>query len=415
MNADKKFHLEIGDPVVVVQGAVGDQAWGHYNFPSIKKTSKGHILVGWDYGTDDIDYRSPPADVVVNKISEDNGKTFRLTRADDAVRSDRKFDDRTTFLRMKNGKDFIGFRAKGSHPAEYIGRYTPAYEGVQKRYYFAEDLAETEDTAVYAIERDPVTGEEELFACKVNWPYSTISLFVNRGLLFPRTMTFALNSCNTMFEKDGDLYTVLYTCAPDAEAKTREESIHKYMAYSGCYVFKSSDCGRTWDYLSQILVDDGLFRADKTFEGLSEPHMKVMPDGSVTMLMRTGHCLPSYIAHSTDMCKTWSKPQIFDDCGVLPCLCPLPCGVTLASYGRPVLKVRATADPAGVTWEEPIQLFLHGMHKENYMERSCFYTQMVAVGDDRALVVYVDSQYPNADGEPAKTVCVREICVVFDP
>ena len=25
----KDFHLEIGDPVVVMQGAVGDDAWGH--------------------------------------------------------------------------------------------------------------------------------------------------------------------------------------------------------------------------------------------------------------------------------------------------------------------------------------------------------------------------------------------------
>ena len=53
----RKFHLEIGEPVLVVHGAVGDYAWGRYNFPSIKRTEKGNILVGWNYSNDDIDYQ----------------------------------------------------------------------------------------------------------------------------------------------------------------------------------------------------------------------------------------------------------------------------------------------------------------------------------------------------------------------
>lgn len=410
----RKFHLEIGDPVLVTQGAVGDQAWGHYNFPSIKRTEKGHILVGWDYSNDDIDYKSAPEGVVVNKVSEDDGRTFRPTRPGDRIESSRKLDDRTVFHRMKNGRDFVGFQLKGAYRADYIDKYIPACERGGKRYYFVEDIAETVDTAVYATERDPVTGREETFECRINWPHSTIHVYANRGLLFPRTMTFALHACNSILAVNGDLYVVIYTNAPDAEAKTREEALHKYMDYCGCYVFRSTDCGRTWDYLSQVLVDDDTFNSERGFEGLDEPHMKVMPDGSVTMLMRTGSLHPSYITHSNDMCKTWSKPAIFDDCGVLPFLLPLKCGVTLASYGRPVLKVRATADPAGMVWEEPVQIPIHGMHKENHMERSCFYTQMLAVGDDRALLVYTDFQYPNADGDPAKAVCVRELRVVFD-
>ena len=410
----RRFHLEIGEPVLVTQGAVGDRAWGHYNFPSIKFTDKGHILVGWQYSADDIDYQSAPEDVLVNMISEDEGKTFRPPCAADGLSRNHAYASRTKFVRMKNGKDFIGFQIKGAYPAEYINKYTPAYKGRIKNYYFVEDIAETEDTTVYAIQRDPVTGEEETFACDVRWPYSVLQQFVHRGLLFPHTMTFALHGCNTLVDINGDLYIVVYACGPDSEAKTREEAIHKYMDYSGCYVFKSADCGHTWEYVSQVLVDDDTFSDAKGFEGLDEPHMKVMPDGSVAMLMRTGSTHPSYITHSTDLCKTWSKPQIFDDCGVLPCLLPLKCGVTLASYGRPVLKVRATVDPAGMVWEDPIQIPLHGMHKENHMDRSCFYTQMVALDDKRALVVFADSQYPNEDGEPTKAICVREIRVVFE-
>jgi len=72
--------------------------------------------------------------------------------------------------------------------------------------------------------------------------------------------------------------------------------------------------------------------------------------------MRTGCNHPSYIARSTDKCRTWSKPQRFDDIGVFPQILPLTCGVTLASYGRPRLKIRATSDPAGMHWEAPVEL-----------------------------------------------------------
>ena len=84
--------------------------------------------------------------------------------------------------------------------------------------------------------------------------------------------------------------------------------------------------------------------------------MSQLPDGSISILLRTGGNNPSYIARSTDGCKTWTKPKIFDSNGVLPQILTLKNGITLASYGRPILKVRATSDPSGIDWEEPIVL-----------------------------------------------------------
>jgi hypothetical protein len=140
-----------------------------------------------------------------------------------------------------------------------------------------------------------------------------------------------------------------------------------------------------------------------------------MPDGSVVMLIRSGSNNPSYIVRSTDRCRTWTTPVKFDDIGVLPQLCPLACGVTLASYGRPELRIRATADPAGMQWEEPVRVTdLYGMKMENPMERSCFYTRLIPIADNAALLAYTDFQYPNADGIGVKTVLVREIRVVED-
>ena len=142
--------------------------------------------------------------------------------------------------------------------------------------------------------------------------------------------------------------------------------------------------------------------------------MDVMPDGSFVMLLRTGSTNPSYIVRSTDKCRTWTKPAVFDECGVLPQILSLPCGVTLAAYGRPDMRLRATSDPAGMQWEDPILVDLYGMKVEDAFYRSCFYTHFLPVDDNTALWIYTDFQYPNPDGEGVKTVLVREIKVVED-
>ena len=313
---------------------------------------------------------------------------------------------------MKNGKRFAGFVRKGAYPAAYMDKYTPAVTVGLRKYFFAEDIEETEDTTVWAEEIDPATGKTERFACKVNWPHAAISMHSGVNL-YPLTMVFALCNSAGFIDFDGELYYVLYTNGFDSDAKTKEEAIPKHMGVSGVYVFKSADCGRTWDYVSQILVDDDTFNPAPRFEGFDEPMMRVMPDGSVVMLIRTGSNHPSYITRSTDRCRTWSKPVKFDDIGVLPQLCPLPCGVTLASYGRPELRVRATADPAGLKWEDPLRVDdIYGMKMEAVSSRSCFYTRLIAIADNAALLAYTDFQYPNADGVGVKTVLVRTVTVI---
>ena len=116
--------------------------------------------------------------------------------------------------------------------------------------------------------------------------------------------------------------------------------------------------------------------------------------------------MPSYFARSTDHGKTWSKPAIFDQVGVLPQLLPFRCGVTLASYGRPGVYLRASADETGLCWEDPIDL---GVPKIS--RGSCCYTSMIALDDTGALVAYSHFQYPDSDGIPKKTLLIRKIRV----
>ena len=145
-------------------------------------------------------------------------------------------------------------------------------------------------------------------------------------------------------------------------------------------------------------------------EGLCEPCLNVMPDGSIMMLMRSGGNAPCYRAFSTDKCQSWSMVKKFDEVGVLPQMVTLDCGVSIATYGRPYMRIRTTSDPSGKTWQ-PAQTFdLYSGEKDT----SCYYTNLLAIDDTHALWIYSDFKYPNADGVPVKSIITRVITVVFD-
>jgi len=402
-----KYRLTIGEPTVLTQGEVGDQVWGHFCFPSLRRTESGSILARWSYGSDNIKYDA----VHPTAVSDDNGKTWREQQDTDVVAH--------KFL-MKNGKYFAGFVPAVAYHVDYFADYTPAAHGRYKKtnLFFAEDIPDSvaaADKCVKVKEYDPATGKTEIFEAKINWPYAPLAEWVGPydHFVYPMTQTFAI--CNgAMIEIDGDLYHLLYTSGFDSTAGSREEAVHKYCGFNFAYIFKSSDCGRTWDYLSQISVDDTIYQDHPRFEGISEPFMAQMPDGSVVMLMRTGSHNPSFISRSTDRCKTWSKPEKFDDFGVLPQLLTLPCGVTLSTYGRPKMKIRATADPSGLKWDTDILFPLSAPEGTDMFKTSCFYTRLLPLDDYTALWIYTDFQYPNENGEPARAVITRTITVVPD-
>jgi hypothetical protein len=125
--------------------------------------------------------------------------------------------------------------------------------------------------------------------------------------------------------------------------------------------------------------------------------------------MRTGTGMPSYISRSTDGGCTWSKPVKFDDCGVYPQTIALGCGVTLAAYGRPCLYVRATDDPKGVIWDDPIKL-MHGT-LDTPVAASCYYTTWLALDERTALLTYADFHIKDEEGVDRKCIMVRTVRV----
>ncbi|MBR7097992.1 MAG: exo-alpha-sialidase, partial [Clostridia bacterium] len=341
----------------------------------------------WGTHTDKID-GGKSFNIPASAVSDDGGLTWRETTSNDVV------SHRSRSL-MSNGKYFAGFVGKNGYVIEGLDeKYTPVlgptYEN--KKLFRPEDLVAGGDLDLtyYASEFDPETGKTEKFECKVTWPNQLISAYYGKGYtdntIHPPQREFSLGSGLADFALGDKLYYCVY--ARGFDPATGE--IGKYSQYFSTFVFCSEDNARTWNVVSQINVNDEIIEESKNhkghFEGFGEVKPSVMPDGSVALLVRTGSNQPCYIMRSTDECKTWSKPVKFDEVGVRPFIMALDCGVSLASYGRDGLFVRATADPSGSEWQEHIEI----PFGEFGRVKSCYYTYMLPLDETSALLVYSD-------------------------
>ena len=404
----KRFSLELSDPVKVYQGEAGDVKWGHYQFPALYPTRSGSILAEWGYHDDTVERTGFSKNAVTKAVTDDGGKTWRPKTDADA----KAF--RTV---MSNGKAFIGFDYTAGFKADFLENYTPQGSNYTGHVYFVEDLKELEKPTFTASEYDPITGEVTRFPATVNWPYMPVGAS-KTGVITPVDYEMAIQCYKGILVLDDGMYYCMYSRGFDSDAPTKEQAVHKYCGEHNVYLFKSTDCGRTWNYLSRQLVTDEVHTGSNVFEGYNEPGMSLMPDGSVVMLMRTGggwvndHGSPCYLVRSTDRCKTWSKPVKFDEVGVMPQIRTLKCGVSIATYGRPGLYLRVTDDPSGQKWEERIEIPL----AEGKEWRSCYYTDLYQLDDTSFLMIYTDFHQPLDDGsgEEGKAIMVRKITVTMN-
>lgn len=397
------FHIEISKPYVVAQGE--NTGWGNYQFPDMHYTSNGSIYITYAMRPDDVNFydRKPFGEAV----SDDSGKTWREPDGRSVVIPDTV---------LKNGKAFKGFKREFAFKSDYISTHMPIAEFKGIKYHFAEDITEFDDK-IYGVEVDVNTGKESLFEVNINWNNLSLLEYPDSRILPTAYMMAACGEYAKIVRIDDALYFATYHRSFDICAKTREEAVNKYTLVSSVFVFRSLDDARTWDCISQISVGEEEYRYEDGFEGFDEPIMERMEDGSVIMLMRSGapqspfdpDRFPCYITRSTDNCRTWSAPQKFDEVGVLPQIIRLRCGVTLATYGRPRLFLRATDDPSGREWAEHIEIEL----VPDAHDRSCYYTRILPLDDSNALLVYSDFNYPDRySGEPKKSILVRKLTVI---
>jgi hypothetical protein len=173
---------------------------------------------------------------------------------------------------------------------------------------------------------------------------------------------------------------------------------------------RSSDNGRTWELTGTIPYQPDM-QADPLWDardGFTEPQITFIPDGTIFILLRTtdGNGVgPLYASCSRDDGRTWEKPWVFDQFGVWPQLLTLRNGVTLSSYGRPGLYLRATNDTSARQWSERITVVPPGRIGQD----TCSYSDLIALSDHEALIAYSDFNVPNLEGLPCKTILVRKI------
>ncbi|MCP4639076.1 MAG: hypothetical protein GY851_01510 [bacterium] len=122
--------------------------------------------------------------------------------------------------------------------------------------------------------------------------------------------------------------------------------------YSRTYCCESRDQGKTWTYLNTIGYD--IIGS----EGYNEGSMKMLPDGRLMTVMRTGsmsdkkcHDNPIMVAFSSDNGATWSEPRRTGVNGAFPELCVLSDGLLAITYGRPGAGIMFSAD-GGLTWTD---------------------------------------------------------------
>ena len=108
------------------------------------------------------------------------------------------------------------------------------------------------------------------------------------------------------------------------------------------------------------------------------------------------------------------KGWLFDDVGVWPILTKLGNGTVLASYGRPGLYVRTLSAQAIAEerfepehWGEPVPVVPPGA----LQTETCSYSDLSAIDDDTAMIAYSDFNVPDDEGQPRKSIMVREVSI----
>jgi hypothetical protein len=383
----RRPHLTLGTPVVVSQGPPDLKDWGPWQFPAIERLADGRLHVSFHIAADSAKAYGLP---VGHAVSADNGSTWQAL-PDIPPGSG---------IPCANG-DRLRSIAMRSLPLSDLAMPEPV-AAVKHSYgltfvlYNVADLPHDLQAGWRFARFSAATGEYTEETAHMNIP-NEIRFAAEGVLAFPWMWRMRV-------APDGSLWGLMYGFAPAKERgaiKGHSQFLH------------SIDNGHTWTVQSEIAYQ-GDPAADPRWDiwdGFAEPNIGFLPDGSMMCLLRTtdGHGIgPLYSAYSYDQAKTWTTPRVFDDRGVWPAIVELKNGVTLASYGRTGLFVRASSDPSGHVWADKVAV----VEPLAYQTDTCSYSDMIVLDDHSALIAYSNFTWPNADGAPCKTIMVRTISVV---
>ena len=380
--------ITLGEPVLVHQAPVEVKAWGPWQFPHLERLADGHIHIEFHVEADSVTAYGLPTR---HALSADDGRTWQAVAGRDARGG----------LLLPNGDRLLPVQLQSRARDEVV---LPEPVLVQEdapnritHIYRAADLPA--DLSGWRFLRQR-RGEAE-------WVEETAAMRVPGEIRIVREGMYAFwpsfHHGRSQLAPDGSIWEAIHT-KRIVDGKVQPANNILYL--------QSVDSGYSWDVLSEILYQPDR-EADphaNQRDGFTEPEFNFMPDGSVLCLIRTHDLLgvgPLYWSRSLDSGETWSHPRVFDDCGVWPRMLTLGNGITLASYGRPGLYVRATADPAGLEWEPRVV----AVEPAEGRRDTCSYSALLALNDRTALLAYSDFNYPNEQGRKCKTILVRTVTV----
>jgi len=375
---------------IVVDVATKPEKWGYFQFPAILRRTDGALAVKWNLTADAIEAYG--SNQFGSAVSKDGGKSWQIERVDEDGGS----------LALNNG-DYINvvtpkaIKVEDLQLPEPIGKGMDTYAKTSSTFYKLHDLPEVRK-GVYLkrLKKDSkIWGEE-----KADLYDPQAARYSFRGL-FP-----VLFWGDMHLAKDRSAIAGIY---PGFYIDEKGEVDPR----SGVFFYRSEDDGHSWKIQGRILYipDLQLDTAGNKRMGFTEPAFEVMPDGSFLAIMRTTDGIgqgPMYSSRSTDIGKTWSRPEVMAPSGVLPRLLQLENGITVLASGRPGVQLRFSTDGAGKNWSDPFELL---PYKNENDQVSCGYTGLIATGPDRFLIVYADFNYKNKKKEIRKAIEVREVIV----
>ena len=376
----------LGEPVLVHQAPVGVKEWGPWQFPHLERLAGGRIHIEFHVEADSVTAYGLPTR---HALSADDGGTWERVEGRDTRGG----------LLLPNGDRLLPVQLQSRARGDVV---LPGPVLVQEdaptritHIYCAADLAE--ELSGWRCLRQ-CRGEKE-------WLEETATVRMPGEIRIVREGVYAFwpsfHHGRLRLAPDNSLWCALHTMRITGGRVETANSI---------VILRSVDYGYEWDVLGEIPYRPDI-EADPQADlrnGFTEPEFNFMPDGTVLCLMRTHDLLgvgPLYWSRSLDSGQSWSPPRVFDDCGVWPRMLTLENGVTLASYGRPGLYVRATADPGGLVWEQRVVVVEPAAGRSD----TCSYSALLALDEKTALLAYSDFNYPDAQGQRRKSILVRRV------
>jgi hypothetical protein len=396
--------LVLDKPVIISFGPTVEEAgWGTHQFPYINTDDSGRIGVTFHGAKDQMEaYGTEPW----LYTSSDEGLTW--TR----IPSEKVHNEKTKFGVLQGNGDriFTETRTPVDIDPSLLPNELP-YKAGDIKLYAAEDIPDSlfdKRWRLLRLKKGGLVPEYEYTMPE----YPGMNIVRNKDTLIPPFPFGRMRQA-----PDGSIWQTHYFIGRDPY------NLGCSLFYN-TYLFRSTDNGHNWSFESWIpyVPDTRQFKNAFFTEGFCEADIAFMNDGSYITLLRTGSSTPSFISRSLDKGKTWSTPVMFDDKGVWPCLLSLKCGVTLASYGRPGFFVRASSDPAGMEWDKPVEIITPNdrtnerntpINIYNYTSRlgTCSYSDMIALDDHSAIVVYSDFFVSDDQGIKRKAIKAQKITV----